>query len=157
MKTISSCDLFDRTDRDAAPIISIFSYESLHCDNSRQRKGTHDISGELNDNADGVINIVKQENHQETSDEAKVAKALPRAVGLRATNIRKTSISMPSKLDEMEVLRIDRQNGTASKFARAESDSSSSVTFSNSGSTPNGSPLLGSETEEEANDEDLVK
>lgn len=46
--------------------------------------------------------------------------------------------------------------GTASKFTRDESETSSSVTFSNSGSTPNGSPL-GSETEEEANDEELAK
>ncbi|XP_003397370.2 uncharacterized protein LOC100643654 isoform X1 [Bombus terrestris] len=73
-----------------------------------------------------------------------------------ANRIRKTSISMPSNLDEMEDLRIDRQKGTASKFTRSESDDSSSVTFSNSGSTPNGSPL-GSETEEEANDEELAK
>ncbi|XP_032685620.1 myogenesis-regulating glycosidase isoform X2 [Odontomachus brunneus] len=115
-----------------------------------------DISGELNDNVDEVINIVKPKSHQEATDERKTAKVSPNVVGLRATNIRKTSISMPSKLDEMDVLRIDRQNGTASKFTRAESDSSS-VTFSNSGSTPNGSPLLGSETEEEANDEELVK
>ncbi|XP_014471430.1 PREDICTED: uncharacterized protein LOC106742734 [Dinoponera quadriceps] len=113
-----------------------------------------DISSELNDNADEVVNIVKQESRQEATDETKTP---PKAAELRATRIRKTSISMPSKLDEMDVLRIDRQNGTASKFTRAESDSSSSVTFSNSGSTPNGSPLLGSETEEEANDEELVK
>ncbi|XP_012340536.2 uncharacterized protein LOC105735124 [Apis florea] len=75
---------------------------------------------------------------------------------LYATRIRKTSTSMPTNLDEMENLRIDRQKGTASKFTRSESDDSSSVTFSNSGSTPNGSPL-GSETEEEANDEELAK
>lgn len=48
------------------------------------------------------------------------------------------------------------QGTGVSKFARAESETSSSVTFSNSGSTPNGSPL-GSDTEEEANDEELVK
>ncbi|XP_015429221.1 PREDICTED: uncharacterized family 31 glucosidase KIAA1161 isoform X1 [Dufourea novaeangliae] len=48
------------------------------------------------------------------------------------------------------------EEGTTSKFARSESEDSSSVTFSNSGSTPNGSPL-GSETEEEANDEELAK
>ncbi|XP_076625553.1 uncharacterized protein LOC143343964 isoform X1 [Colletes latitarsis] len=71
-------------------------------------------------------------------------------------DIRKTSVSMPSNLDEMENLRIDRQKGNSSKFNRSESDDSSSVTFSNSGSTPNGSPL-GSETEEEANDEELAK
>ncbi|XP_017793587.1 PREDICTED: uncharacterized protein LOC108575329 isoform X1 [Habropoda laboriosa] len=86
---------------------------------------------------------------------------LEESAQLSATRIRKTSISMPSNLDEMEDLRIDRQKGTASKFTRPESDdtsssSSSSVTFSNSGSTPNGSPL-GSETEEEANDEQLAK
>ncbi|XP_012141240.1 myogenesis-regulating glycosidase isoform X4 [Megachile rotundata] len=75
---------------------------------------------------------------------------------LSASRIRKTSISMPTNLDEMEALRIDRPKGTASKFNRSESDDSSSVTFSNSGSTPNGSPL-GSETEEEANDEELAK
>ncbi|GAB1860084.1 Uncharacterized family 31 glucosidase KIAA1161 [Camponotus japonicus] len=63
---------------------------------------------------------------------------------------------MPSKLDEMDDLRTDRQNRTVSKFVRAESETSSSVTFSNSGSTPNGSPL-GSDTEEEANDEELAK
>ncbi|XP_076231936.1 uncharacterized protein LOC143177703 isoform X2 [Calliopsis andreniformis] len=78
--------------------------------------------------------------------------------GFRATNtrIRKTSISMPTNLDAMEDLRMDGQKGTTSKFRRTESDDSSSVTFSNSGSTPNGSPL-GSETEEEANDEELAK
>ncbi|XP_078039738.1 uncharacterized protein LOC144471509 isoform X1 [Augochlora pura] len=81
----------------------------------------------------------------------------PETVGaLSAARIRKTSVSMPSNLDEMEDLRIDRQKGTTSKFARSESEDSSSVTFSNSGSTPNGSPL-GSETEEEANDEELAK
>lgn len=68
-----------------------------------------DISGELNDNADEVINIIKQ-NRQEIIDETKTTKVSPNAVGLRAKNIRKTSISMPSKLDEMEVLRMDRQN-----------------------------------------------
>ncbi|XP_076178665.1 myogenesis-regulating glycosidase isoform X2 [Ptiloglossa arizonensis] len=73
-----------------------------------------------------------------------------------AVNIRNTSVSMPSNLDEMENLRIERQKGTSSKFVRSESDASSSVTFSNSGSTPNGSPL-GSETEEEVNDEQLAK
>nr|XP_012141236.1 PREDICTED: uncharacterized protein LOC100882776 isoform X2 [Megachile rotundata] len=52
--------------------------------------------------------------------------------------------------------REETITGTASKFNRSESDDSSSVTFSNSGSTPNGSPL-GSETEEEANDEELAK
>ncbi|XP_076294139.1 uncharacterized protein LOC143215687 isoform X2 [Lasioglossum baleicum] len=81
----------------------------------------------------------------------------PVATGrLDAARIRKTSLSMPSNLDEMENLRIDRQKGTTSKFTRSESEDSSSVTFSNSGSTPNGSPL-GSETEEEANDEELAK
>ncbi|XP_066586866.1 uncharacterized protein [Prorops nasuta] len=69
--------------------------------------------------------------------------------------VRRTSVSMPNKLNSMDDLEIDRQKGTASKFTRAESDSSS-VTFSNSGSTPNGSPL-GSETEEEANDEEMAK
>ncbi|KAK2579191.1 hypothetical protein KPH14_002712 [Odynerus spinipes] len=78
-----------------------------------------------------------------------------RKVEIRAPNIRKTSISMPSKLDEMDDLRIDSRKGATSKFTRTESDNSS-VTFSNSGSTPNGSSL-GSETEEEANDEELVK
>ncbi|XP_053985952.1 uncharacterized protein LOC128880184 isoform X2 [Hylaeus volcanicus] len=73
-----------------------------------------------------------------------------------AADIRKTSVSMPSNLDEMENLRIGRQKVTPSKFSRSESGDSSSVTFSNSGSTPNGSPL-GSETEEEANDEEMAK
>lgn len=41
-----------------------------------------------------------------------------------------------------------------SKFKRSDSDSS--ATFSNSGSTPNGSSL-GSETDEDGNDEELVK
>lgn len=53
-------------------------------------------------------------------------------------------------------MRIVMFQDTASKFTRAESDTSSSVTFSNSGSTPNGSPL-GSETEEEANDDEFAK
>ncbi|XP_012532070.1 uncharacterized protein LOC105834268 isoform X2 [Monomorium pharaonis] len=113
-----------------------------------------DSPGKLNDDA---VNATKQENNQETTNETKTVKALPSEVtALRATNIRKTSISMPSKLNEMDDLRIDRQNGTASKFTREESETSSSVTFSNSGSTPNGSPL-GSETEEEANDEEMAK
>lgn len=59
-------------------------------------------------------------------------------------------------LDSLSNLQIVTFQGTASKFTRAESESSSSVTFSNSGSTPNGSPL-GSETEEEANEEELAK
>lgn len=42
----------------------------------------------------------------------------------------------------------------SSKFSRA--DSESSATFSNSGSTPNGSSL-GSETDEEGNDDELIK
>ncbi|XP_011872039.1 PREDICTED: uncharacterized protein LOC105564344 isoform X3 [Vollenhovia emeryi] len=100
--------------------------------------------------------VAKQENNQDTANETNTVKALPEVRPLRATNIRKTSISMPSNLNEMDDLRIDRQNGTASKFTREESVTSSSVTFSNSGSTPNGSPL-GSETEEEANDEELAK
>ncbi|XP_012532072.2 myogenesis-regulating glycosidase isoform X3 [Monomorium pharaonis] len=116
--------------------------------------GRYDSPGKLNDDA---VNATKQENNQETTNETKTVKALPSEVtALRATNIRKTSISMPSKLNEMDDLRIDRQNGTASKFTREESETSSSVTFSNSGSTPNGSPL-GSETEEEANDEEMAK
>lgn len=41
-----------------------------------------------------------------------------------------------------------------SKFSHT--DSESSATFSNSGSTPNGSSL-GSETDEEGNDEELAK
>ncbi|XP_011340257.1 uncharacterized protein LOC105281033 isoform X2 [Ooceraea biroi] len=112
------------------------------------------ISNKLNDNANAIINIAKRGNNREVADEKKTV--LPEVTPLRVTNIRKTSISMPSKLDEMDDLRIDRQNGTASKFTRTESESSSSVTFSNSGSTPNGSPL-GSETEEEANDEEMAK
>lgn len=88
------------------------------------------------------------------NDSTREDKVLQKA-GISAAKIRKTSISMPSKLDEMDDLRIDDRKGTASKFTRAESDSSS-VTFSNSCSTPNGSSL-GSETEEEANDEELAK
>ncbi|CAK9823352.1 Myogenesis-regulating glycosidase [Anthophora retusa] len=118
-----------------------------------------------------TFEVVGERNGRTTSSTEKIAEItdgrraesrgleVPRK--LSATRIRKTSISMPSNLDEMEDLRIDRQKGTASKFTRPESDdssssSSSSVTFSNSGSTPNGSPL-GSETEEEANDEQLAK
>ncbi|XP_012220427.1 uncharacterized protein [Linepithema humile] len=115
-----------------------------------------DMSGKLSGNTNVAVNKVKQENNQETVNKTKPVKALPEVAPLRVTNIRKTSISMPSKLDEMDDLRIDRQNGTAAKFGRAESETSSSVTFSNSGSTPNGSPL-GSETEEEVNDDELVK
>ncbi|XP_011872038.1 PREDICTED: uncharacterized protein LOC105564344 isoform X2 [Vollenhovia emeryi] len=115
-----------------------------------------DFSGKPGDNANVVVNAAKQENNQDTANETNTVKALPEVRPLRATNIRKTSISMPSNLNEMDDLRIDRQNGTASKFTREESVTSSSVTFSNSGSTPNGSPL-GSETEEEANDEELAK
>ncbi|KAM0730948.1 Myogenesis-regulating glycosidase [Formica fusca] len=110
-----------------------------------------------NDDANAFVNEVKRENNQEVVDETNTVKGLPEVTVLRATNIRKTSISMPINLDKMDDLRIDRQNGTGvSKFARAESETSSSVTFSNSGSTPNGSPL-GSDTEEEANDEELAK
>ncbi|XP_039314265.1 uncharacterized protein LOC105203071 isoform X2 [Solenopsis invicta] len=115
-----------------------------------------DFPGKPSDNVNVVVNATKQENNQETDNDTKTVKVLPEVTALRATNIRKTSISMPSKLNEMDDLRIDRQNGTASKFTREESETSSSVTFSNSGSTPNGSPL-GSETEEEANDEELAK
>ncbi|KAL0131979.1 hypothetical protein PUN28_000031 [Cardiocondyla obscurior] len=99
--------------------------------------------------------VANQENNRKAVNETSTVKAVPEVARLRTGNIRKTSISMPSKLNEMDDLRIDRQNGTAPKF-REESETSSSVTFSNSGSTPNGSPL-GSETEEEANDEELAK
>lgn len=64
------------------------------------------MSGKLSGNTDA---IVKQENNQEAANKTKT-KALPEAAPLRVTNIRKTSISMPSKLDEMDDLRIDRQN-----------------------------------------------
>lgn len=57
-----------------------------------------------------VIDIIRQEEEEKIKGEIRTTKALPKATGLRATNIRKTSISMPSKLDEMDVLRIDRQN-----------------------------------------------
>ncbi|KAL6446576.1 hypothetical protein ACFW04_001242 [Cataglyphis niger] len=115
------------------------------------------LSEKLNDDTNAFVNEVKRENNQKVAEKTNTVKGLPEVTALRVTNIRKTSISMPSNLDEMDDLRIDRQNRTgASKFARAESETSSSVTFSNSGSTPNGSPL-GSDTEEEANDEELVK
>ncbi|XP_072759476.1 uncharacterized protein [Anoplolepis gracilipes] len=115
-----------------------------------------DLVDKSNDNTNALVNVGRRENNQEATDKTTTVKALPEVTALRVTNIRKTSISMPSKLDEMDDLRIDRQNGTVSKFAREESETSSSVTFSNSGSTPNGSPL-GSDTEEEANDEELAK
>ena len=106
----------------------------------------------------------------------------------RFVNVRETGISMPSKLNDMTDLRIDKpkvikfiiefvmilgyntfydskivqkiENSVyinfqdPSKFNRDQSDSS--VTFSNSGSTLNGS-TLGSETEDEENDEELAK
>ncbi|XP_011641719.1 uncharacterized protein LOC105430077 isoform X1 [Pogonomyrmex barbatus] len=115
-----------------------------------------DFPGKASDNANVIVNTAKQENNQKIVNETKTVKVLPEVTALRSTNIRKTSISMPSNLNEMDDLRIDRQNGTASKFTREDSDTGSSVTFSNSGSTPNGSPL-GSETEEEANDEELAR
>lgn len=67
------------------------------------------------------------------------------------------SVHLPFRDVRRSVIKLVTQfsQGAASKFARSESDDSS-VTFSNSGSTPNGSPL-GSETEEEANDEELAK
>jgi hypothetical protein len=67
------------------------------------------MSGKLSGNTNAVVNEVKQEDNQK-ANKTKPAKALPEVAPLRATNIRKTSISMPSKLDEMDDLRIDRQN-----------------------------------------------
>uniref|UniRef100_A0ABD2WU37 Myogenesis-regulating glycosidase n=1 Tax=Trichogramma kaykai TaxID=54128 RepID=A0ABD2WU37_9HYME len=67
---------------------------------------------------------------------------------------RKLSSSMPGKLDDMDDLRIGNDKGVSSKFARQESDSS--VTFSNSGSTFNGS-TLGSDTEDDLNEHDAAK
>jgi hypothetical protein len=67
------------------------------------------ISGESSDNADAIISIGGRRSNRETAEEKKTA-ALPEVTALRVTNIRKASISMPSKLDEMDDLRIDRQN-----------------------------------------------
>jgi len=69
-----------------------------------------DISGESNDNADAIISIAGRGSNRETAEEQKTTAALPEVTALRVANIRKTSISMPSKLDEMDDLRIDRQN-----------------------------------------------
>ncbi|XP_046432463.1 myogenesis-regulating glycosidase [Neodiprion fabricii] len=70
-------------------------------------------------------------------------------------NSRKSSISMPDRLDNMEGLEQSmRQQGTSSKFRRDDSDSS--VTFSNSGSTPRES-ALDSDTDDDVNDEELAK
>ncbi|XP_043284957.1 uncharacterized protein [Venturia canescens] len=66
----------------------------------------------------------------------------------------KISGSAPLKADKMDDARNDTQTSVTSKFSRIESDSS--TTFSNSGSTPNGS-TMGSETEEDANEEEMVK
>lgn len=69
------------------------------------------MSGKLSDNADMVIDVAnKQDNDREARGGTRAAQALPNVTGLRTTGIRKTSISMPSKLDEMDVLRMDRQN-----------------------------------------------
>ncbi|KAJ8688564.1 hypothetical protein QAD02_024359 [Eretmocerus hayati] len=70
------------------------------------------------------------------------------------TSHRRRSLSMPTKLDDMEDLRIGNTKGISSKFTRRESDSS--ATFSNSGSTLNGS-ALGSETDDEGNEEESAK
>lgn len=75
-----------------------------------------DISNELDDNADAIISIAKRKNNQQAADEKKTTTALPEVTPLRVTNIRKTSISMPSKLDEMDDLRIDRQNVSQSSI-----------------------------------------
>lgn len=66
-----------------------------------------DFPGKPSDNAN-VVNASKQEN-QETASKTSTVKG-SEVTALRATNIRKTSISMPSKLNEMDDLRIDRQN-----------------------------------------------
>lgn len=66
-----------------------------------------DFPGKPGDNAN-VVNAAKQEN-QETANKASTVK-VSEGTALRAPNIRKTSISMPSKLNEMDDLRIDRQN-----------------------------------------------
>lgn len=67
-----------------------------------------DFPGKPGDNANVVVNAAKQEN-QETANKTSTVK-VSEVTALRATNIRKTSISMPSKLNEMDDLRIDRQN-----------------------------------------------
>ncbi|XP_014207485.1 myogenesis-regulating glycosidase isoform X2 [Copidosoma floridanum] len=73
----------------------------------------------------------------------------------RISRNRRLSLSMPSKLDEMEGVRIqsNEKNGSP-KFRRRGSESS--ATFSNSGSTLNGSTLA-SETEDEENEEEATK
>ncbi|XP_051156441.1 myogenesis-regulating glycosidase isoform X1 [Leptopilina boulardi] len=90
---------------------------------------------------------------EEKSENSSNSPSTTEIIGL-GSKIRKTSISMPSKLDDMDDLRINDQKGVPSKFSRPESDSS--TTFSNSGSTPNGSELC-SETEDEENDEKFSK
>ncbi|XP_016768463.1 uncharacterized protein LOC726210 isoform X2 [Apis mellifera] len=129
-------------------------------DESRKETAAADASNAVERNEDIFVTrgVTSADKITKITEEKKSVggRAPERSATLYSTRIRKPSISMPTNLDEMEDLRIDRQKGTASKFTRSESDDSSSVTFSNSGSTPNGSPL-GSETEEEANDEELAK
>lgn len=68
------------------------------------------LSEKLNDDTNAFVNEVKRENNQKVAEKTNTVKGLPEATALRVTNIRKTSISMPSNLDEMDDLRIDRQN-----------------------------------------------
>lgn len=86
--------------RDVCLNICEFSFESI----------PHGwLSDKSTDNRNAFVNVTKRENNQEAAD--KTVKALPEVTALRVTNnIRKTSISMPSKLNEMDDLRTDRQN-----------------------------------------------
>lgn len=79
------------------------------------------LSDKSNDNTNALVNIVK-ENNKETVDKTSTVKALPEVTALRVTNIRKASISMPSKLDEMDDVRIDRQNVSELIFSRLYSN-----------------------------------
>ncbi|XP_043473616.1 myogenesis-regulating glycosidase isoform X3 [Leptopilina heterotoma] len=118
--------------------------------------------------------ITSNSRTSETSENSTNSPSTTETIGL-GSKIRKTSMSMPSKLDDMDDLRINHQKlgehtlksqgvthpvgfedgfGVPSKFSRPESDSS--TTFSNSGSTPNESQLC-SETEDEENDEKFSK
>lgn len=69
-----------------------------------------DMSDKSNADANTVINIANQENNlPTTTNSTHTAEVLSKVTGLRATSLRKTSISMPSKLDEMDSLHINRQ------------------------------------------------
>ncbi|XP_012268655.2 myogenesis-regulating glycosidase isoform X2 [Athalia rosae] len=73
----------------------------------------------------------------------------------RKRNSRKTSASMPDKLNNMDELeKAIKHQGTSSRFSREESESS--ATFSNSGSTPRVSPL-DSDTDDDVNEDEMAK